>query len=120
MGMSRLKIFDKPKDLILKNALQFYLGRYIKRMLELSVDRENKKVRALVELVGEEEPIAVEAQYDISINEAGDEVRVKANSISVSREWIDLVAQEFIGQEFFIEGKNAVRMIKLAKNIGLV
>lgn len=120
MGMSWLKIFDKPKDLILKNALQFYLGRYIKRMLELSIDRENKKVRALVELVGEDKPIAVEAQYEIVINDAGDAVRVRANSISVSREWIDLVAQEFIGQDFHIEGKNAARVIKLAKDLGLV
>jgi len=89
-------------------------------MLELSVDRENKKVRALVELVGEEKPIAAEAQYEIFINETKDEVRFKANSISVSREWIDLVAREFIGQEFLIEGKNAARIIKLAKDIGLV
>ena len=89
-------------------------------MLELSIDRENKRVRALVELVGEEKPIAVEAQYDIFINDAQDEVRFIANDISVSREWIDLVAQEFIGQEFSIEGKNAARWIKLAKEIGLI
>ncbi len=118
--MDWLNLFDKPKDFLIKNALQYYFGRYIKRMLELSVDRENKKVRALVELVGEEKPIAVEAQYEIFINETMDEVRFKANSISVSREWIDLVAQEFTGQEFSLQGKNSARIIKLVKNLGLV
>jgi hypothetical protein len=118
--MNWLKIFDKPKDLILKNALQYYLGRYIKRMLELSVDRENKKLHALVELVGEERPISIDVQYEIFINETNDEARIKANSISVSREWINLIAQEFVGQEFHFEGKNSARIIKLVKDIGLV
>jgi hypothetical protein len=120
IAMNWLKIFDKPKDLILKNALQYYLGRYIKRMLELSVDRENQNLHALVELVGEERPISIDIQYEIFINETQDEARIKANSISVSREWIDLIAQEFIGQEFHIEGKNSARIIKLVKDIGLV
>jgi hypothetical protein len=118
--MNWLKIFDKPKDLVVQNILQYYLGRYIKRMLELSVDRENKKLHALVELAGEEKPIAVDIRYEISINETKDEAWIKANSISVSREWIDLIAQEFVGQEFHIEGKNSARIIKLVKDIGLV
>ena len=118
--MNWKKIFDKPKDVILQKALEYYLGRYIKRMLELSVDRENKKLHALVEPVGEEKPIAVDIRYEISINETKDEAWIKANSISVSREWIDLIAQEFVGQEFHIEGKNSARIIKLVKDIGLV
>lgn len=89
-------------------------------MLELSVDRENKKLHALVELHGEEKPIAIDVRYEIFINETKDEARIKANSISVSREWIDLIAQEFVNQEFRIEGKNSARMIKLVKDIGLV
>jgi hypothetical protein len=89
-------------------------------MLELSVDRENWKLHAVVELVGEDKPIAVDVQYEILINEAMNGARIKANSISVSREWMHLVAQEFIGQEFRIEGENAARMIKLAKDLGLV
>ena len=89
-------------------------------MLELSVDRENKKLHALVELVGEEKPIAVDVQYEILINETMDKASLKANSISVSREWIDLIAQEFVGQEFHMEGKNSARIIKLVKDIGLV
>jgi len=118
--MSWLKIFNKPKDLIVQNVLQYYFGRYIKRIHEISIDRENKKFHALVELVGEEKPISVDAQYEIVINETMDGVRIKANRISVSREWIDLIAQEFIDHEFYIEGKNAARMIKLVKDIGLV
>jgi hypothetical protein len=118
--MNWLKIFDKPKDAIIKNALQVYFGRYIKRMLELSIDRENKKLHAVVELVGEEKPIAIDLQYEIQIIEAMEEARLKANSVSLSREWLDRVAQEFVGQEFRIEGKNSARLIKLIKDIGLV
>jgi hypothetical protein len=118
--MNWLKIFDKPKDLVIQNILQYYFGRYIKRMLELSVDRENRKLHALVELHGEEKPIAVDVEYEIVINDTMDGARIKANSISVSREWIDLIAKEFVGQEFHIEGKNSARIIKLVKDIGLV
>lgn len=118
--MSWLKIFDKPKNLVIQNILQHYFGRYIKRMHELSIDRENKKLHAVLELHGEEKPIAVDVAYDIAINEAKDGADLKANSISVSREWIDRIAQEFVGQEFHIEGKGATRIIKLLKDIGLV
>jgi hypothetical protein len=105
--MNWLKIFDKPKDLVIKNVLQYYLGRYIRRMLELSIDRENKKLHAVVELVGEEKPISIDVQYEIALNERMSAARLKANSISISREWLDRVAQEFVGQEFQIEGENS-------------
>ncbi len=118
--MSWLKIFDKPKDLLVQNILQRYFGRYIKRMLELSVDREKKKLHAILELHGEEKPIAVDVEYDIAIHETKEGADVKANSISISREWIDRIAQEFVGQEFHIEGKGATRIVKLLKDIGLV
>jgi hypothetical protein len=118
--MDWLKIFDKPKDLVIKNILQYYFGRYIKRMLEISVDRENKKLHAVVELVGETEPISVDVRYEIFINETMDGARIKAKGISVSREWLHLVAQEFVDQELHIEGKNSARIIKLVKDIGLI
>jgi hypothetical protein len=118
--MNWLKIFDKPKDLVVQNILQYYFGRYIKRMLELSVDRENKKLHALVELVGEEKPISIDIQYEIVLNESMNEARLKAKSISISREWLDRVGQEFVGQEFRIEGESSARLIKLVKDIGLV
>lgn len=118
--MSWLKIFDKPKDLLVQNILQRYFRRYIKRMLELSIDRESKKLHARVELYGEENPIAVDVEYEVAIHETKDGADIKAKSISISREWIDRVAQEFVGQEFHIEGKGATRIIKLIKDIGLV
>jgi hypothetical protein len=118
--MNWLKIFDRPKDLVIKSIFQRYFGRYIKRMLELSIDRENKKLQAVVELAGEEKPIALDVHYEIKISEAIDEARFTANSMSISREWMDLVAQEFVGQEFVIKGQNSARIIKLMKDIGLV
>lgn len=89
-------------------------------MLELSIDRENKKLHAVFELVGEEKPIALDVRYEIKISETMNEARFTADSISISREWLDLVAQEFVGQEFVIKGQDSARWIKLVKDIGLV
>ena len=66
--MNWKKLFDKPKDVILQKALEYYLGRYIQRMLELSVDRENKKLHAVVELIGEESPISIDVRYEIMVS----------------------------------------------------
>ena len=89
-------------------------------MLELSIDRENKKLHAVVELFGEENPITVDAQYEISLDVNMQGAIFIANEISISREWIDRLAQEFVGQEFRVEGKNTARLIKLVKEVGLV
>lgn len=55
-------------------------------MLELSIDNKNKKIHAVVELRGEEKPIAVDVQYELNIHKDSDEVLLKANSISISKE----------------------------------
>src|SRR5262245_21234768 len=112
--------FNKSKNLAAQYFLQNYLRRYIKRMLELSIDNKNRKIHAVVELKGEEKPIAVDVQYDVSIDNASDKVLLKANSISISKEWMDLIAQEVIGREFSIQGKDSTNMIQLIKNLGII
>ena len=89
-------------------------------MLELSIDRENKTLHAVVELVGEDQPIALDVRYEIKFDETMEEAKFTATTISISREWMDLVAQEFVGQEFVIKGQDSTRWIKLVKDIGLV
>ena len=89
-------------------------------MLELSIDNKNKKIHTVVELKGEERPITIDVQYELSIQKSSDEVLIKANSISISKEWLDLIAQEVIGKEFSIQGKDSTNMIQLIKNLGII
>ena len=89
-------------------------------MLELSIDNKNRKIHAVVELKGEEKPIAVDVQYELNIHKDSDEVLLKANSISISKEWLHLIAQEVIGREFSIQGKDSTNMIQLIRNLGII
>jgi len=89
-------------------------------MLELSIDNKNRKIHAVVELRGEEKPIAVDVQYELNIHKDSDEVLLKANSISISKEWLHLIAQEVIGKEFSIQGKDSTKMIQLIRNLGII
>ena len=89
-------------------------------MLELSIDNKNRKIHAVVELKGEDRPIAIDVQYDLSVQKNTDEVLVRANSITISKEWLHLIAQEVIGREFSIRGKDSTNMIQLIKNLGII
>ena len=89
-------------------------------MLELSIDNKNRKIHAVVELRGEEKPIAVDVQYELNIRKDSDEVLLKASSISISKEWLHLIAQEVIGREFSIQGKDSTNMIQLIRNLGII
>ena len=113
-------LFNKPKDLAAQYFLQYYLRRYITRMLELSIDNKNRKIHAVVELKGEDKPIAIDVQYELNIQKSTDEVLIKANSIAISKEWLHLIAQEVIGREFSIQGKDSTNMIQLIKNLGII
>jgi hypothetical protein len=118
--MNWKNLFNKPKDLAAQYFLQYYLRRYITRMLELSIDNKNKRIHAVVELKGEEKPIAIDVQYELIIERETDQVLIKAHRISISKEWMDLIAQEVIGKEFSIQGKDSTHMIQLIKNLGMI
>ena len=118
--MNWRNLFNKPKDLAAQYFLQYYLRRYITRMLELSIDNKTRKIHAVVELKGEDQPITLDVQYDLAIQKNTDEVLIKANSITISKEWLHLIAQEVIGREFSIQGKDSTNMIQLIKNLGIL
>ena len=118
--MNWRNLFNKPKDLAAQYVLQYYLRRYITRMLELSIDNKNRKIHAVVELKGEERPIAIDVQYEMNIQKHTDEVLIKANSITISKEWLHLIAQEVIGKEFSIQGKDSTHMLQLIRNLGIL
>src|SRR6185503_12261203 len=90
----------KSKNLVVKTAAQLYFQKYIKRMLELSIDHQQQKIHIVVELKGEDRPITIDVAYELSINEADQTVRAKALSISISKEWMHLIAQEALRRDF--------------------
>jgi len=109
----------KSKNLVVKTAVQLYFRKYINRILELSVDNQCQKFHIVVELKGEEKPIIIDIEYELSINEQDNGVQVKVHNISVSKEWMNLIAQEALHRDFNISEKGKVRIIKFIRKLGI-
>jgi len=106
-------------NLIIKSALQMYLQKYIHRIVELSIDNQRQTFHAVVEFKGEDKPISMDGSYELSIDEQASVVKVKAQAIKISREWLNLIAQEALGRDFQISGENAAKLIKVIKTMGI-
>ena len=109
----------KSKNLVAKTVVQLYFRKYNNRILELSIDNQRQKIHVAVELKGEEKPIIIDIEYELSINEHDSIVQAKAHTISISKEWMNLVAQEALHRDFHISGKGTVRIIKLIRKLGI-
>ena len=74
-------------------------------MTELLIDTKNKRVRARVELLGENEPIEVEI-LRYSLKEKGETTYITVEEATSSREWLTAALREFVvGQELPIPAK---------------
>ena len=81
-------------------------------MTELLIDTKNKRVRARVELLGENEPIEVEI-LRYSLKEKGETTYITIEEAISSREWLTVALREFIiGQDLAIPAK-AAAILKL-------
>jgi hypothetical protein len=109
----------KSKNMVVKIAVQRYFRKYINRVLELSIDKQQQKFHVVVELKGEEKPITIDMEYEFSIIEPGSIVQAQAHSILISKEWMNLIAQEALHRDFQFSGKSTVRMIKLLRMLGI-
>ena len=109
----------KSKNLVVQIAVQRYFQKYIHRILELSIDNQRQKFHVIVELKGEEEPITIDIEYELSINEQDSIVQAQAHNVSISKEWMNLIAQEALYRDFHISGKGTVRIIKLIRKLGI-
>jgi len=110
---------NKSKNLVIKIAVQRYFRKYINRILELSIDSQQHKFHTTVELKGEEKPITIDIEYELSINEQDRIVQAKAHNILISKEWMNLIAQEALHRDYHISGKGTVRIIKLIRKLGV-
>ncbi len=106
-------------NLIIKSALQMYLQKYIQRIVELSIDNQRQTFHTVVEFKGEEKPISMDGSYELSIDEQASIVKVRAHTIKISREWLNLVAQEALERDFQISGEKAAKLIGLIKTMGI-
>ena len=74
-------------------------------MTELLIDTKNKRVRARVDLVGENQPIEVEI-LRYSLKEKGETTYITVEEATSSREWLTAALREFVvGQELPIPAK---------------
>ena len=81
-------------------------------MTELLIDTKNKRVRARVELLGENESIEVEI-LRYSLKEKGETTYITIEEAISSREWLTVALREFIiGQDLAIPAK-AAAILKL-------
>jgi len=74
-------------------------------MTELLIDTKNKRVRARVDLLGENQPIEVEI-LRYSLKEKGETTYITVEEATSSREWLTAALREFVvGQELPIPAK---------------
>ena len=74
-------------------------------MTELLIDTKNKRVRARLELLGENEPIEVEL-LRYSLKEKGETTYITIEDATSSREWLTVALREFVvGQDLPIPPK---------------
>ena len=86
--------------------------RSIGEMTELSIDTQNKRVRARLELLGEKEPIDVEI-LRYSLKEKGETTCITIEEATSSREWLTVALREFVvGQDLALPAK-AGALLKL-------
>src|ERR1035437_946026 len=83
---------------LVKVGVRWHINRKFKRygrMTELKIDNERRTIEATVMLKGETSPIQIRcAHYELKMN--GEAVSLTIGDVSVSREWMSLVAAEFL------------------------
>jgi len=99
-------IKDKTVAFSLKKILNIKFKEY-GEMLKLNLDSTNKTINLEVMLKGEKEPLEIKVnQYEI-IQENGKSF-ISLNELTTSREWIDVIAKNYItNKKFELDSKLA-------------
>jgi hypothetical protein len=86
----------------------------IGEVTELAIDTKNKRVRIRLELIGENEPVEIDVtRYRLHTTDRGAQLTIEG--ATASREWLNLVLQQFvIGQTFPVPAKAEVLLKLLA------
>lgn len=83
---------------VLDGGSKWVINRIIKefgKMLKFEVDSKNKIIYALLELKGENEPVEIKISgYEIV--KENEEYYFTMSDISVSKEWMEILAKEYL------------------------
>ena len=102
---------NKTISFTLKQIINFKIKEY-GEMLKLNLDSENKKIDLEVMLIGEKEPLSVQVEsYEIIQKE--NKYFLVAKNIKTSREWINIVAKNFLENQEFEIPKNLADTLKI-------
>jgi hypothetical protein len=103
-----LGVLHRSKDATLALAARVAINRRLNsigHMTELSIDTKNKRIRILLDLIGEKEPIEVEIlRYNLKTK--GETAQITIEEVTASREWLTVALREFmVGQDITIPAR---------------
>ena len=108
------KILHQSKDLALSSTLKTILNNKLKKfgtVSYLKLNTKDKKIELTVGLKGELEPLQV-IVHRYEIKEIEEKYYLVAHDIETSREWINLVANEYLYNEKFEIPQKYVKAMK--------
>jgi len=102
---------DKTLSFAIKSAINFKI-REFGEMLKLNLDSKNKTIELEVMLLGEKEPLYVNVgKYEI-IKE-NDKYYLLAKDIKTSREWINILAKNYLENQKFEIPQNIAKTLQI-------
>ena len=102
---------DKAISATVKTAINLKIKEF-GEMLNLKLNSQNKTIELKLILLGEKEPLYVRVgNYDIS-NE-GEKYYLMTKDIKTSKEWINIVAKNYLENQKFEIPKNIAKTIKI-------
>jgi hypothetical protein len=112
-----MSFFDKSRDFLAQQTIAYRFRRYITRMTQFSLDSKEQKINFSVELKGETEPLVGEVRYQLTQGN-GAALTFRITDIKLSKEWMNLGAQDFaIGKEFSLEDARVSTLLKILRVI---
>ena len=98
-----MNIFTELKDSAISFAKEKIINIKFKRygeMLDFNINSENKLINAKVTLKGESEPLTITI-FNYKILENNNSSFIGFDKISTSKEWMNLLAEDFLKEKKF-------------------
>jgi len=98
-----MSILTKAKDWMLQEAAKIWINNEYRRfgtMTKLEIDSQKRTIHVELDLKGETAPIKVDVGRYTLVEENG-KTYLEMAEVSTSREWINLLLEEFVKQPRF-------------------
>ncbi len=86
------------------------------KVLSVKIDSSNQEIEVLVDLKGEQAPLPVSIRYHLEAR--GEDIVLVPDSLQTSKDWIQIVANDFLAQKkegFVVPAASLVFLGKLRK-----